>query len=511
MRKLKVFPILLLLIIIFSSARPAAYALEDPTLKSTDAMILMDLNTGNVLYGINTDMHHSIASLTKVMTVLLAVEAVEKGEVSLDEEVTAGEDCRNGLEADSSTSGIQPGEIMTFKDLLYCAMVESANEACNVIGTRVAGSISAFVELMNARASELGCKDTHFMDPNGLTNRDGDHYSTTYDLSIIVREAISHPLFMEICNTTSYDVPATNLREGFTITNSNALISEGSIYGSGYIYEGAAGVKTGFTKAAGYCLISTCEKNGIRLLAIVLGCNGQLTYTYADDYENFVDSRTLYDWAYANFSYRNILTEGEAVQQIQVEKAKNNEQAVLRPSESLKLLLPNDIDENSIDIRVNITDLNPTAPISAGTVLGYAEIYIDGEDYGKVNLITAESIELNRTMYFKEALNKIFSAGWVKIVIFIIVLAAAGYFILLYRYKKIQRERREQRIRAEQKRRRQEMQRKEAEDASPKKARKTVVYSEKDPTQYYAKIAPDKRDPEQQDIDEIIKSLNLDE
>jgi D-alanyl-D-alanine carboxypeptidase len=507
MKKIQRIITLLIICALLMGIRPKSFALEDPELRSTDAMILMDLDTGNVLFEKNRDMHHSIASLTKVMTCLLAVEAVEKGQVTLEEKVTAGEDCHNGLEADSSTSGIQAGEIMTFKDLLYCAMVQSANEACNIIGTRVAGSIDAFVELMNQRAVELGCTETHFMDPNGLTNRDGNHYSTPNELTLIVREAISHPLFMEICNTAEYQVEATNVREGFTITNSNALISAGSIYGNQYLYEGAAGVKTGFTKPAGYCLISTCERDGIRLLAIVLGCNGDQTYTHADEYENFVDTRSLYNWAFSNFEYRNVLTAGEARKQISVMHAKNDEQAVLRPEKDVRLLLPKDINDEDIVIDDKVTNLNPLAPMDAGTELGTAVVYVRGEEVARVRLINNTDIPAQRGIYFKESLKRIFSAGWVKTVVIIMILAVAVYFLLLYRYRKIKRKHKLERQRAEAKRKEVEARRRAEEKAEQELSGERTRYYRTAETE---KINPEARNMEQQDIDEIIRSLGLD-
>ena len=506
MKKIQSILTVFIICILLLGMIPPSYALEEPELRSTDAMILMDLDTGAVLYEKNRDMHHSIASLTKVMTGLLAVEAVESGKVSLDEKITAGDDCLKGLEADSSNSGIQPGEVMPFRDVLYCAMVQSANEACNVIGTRVAGSIDAFVEMMNTRAAELGCTDTHFVDPNGLTNRDGGHYSTPYELTLIVREALSHPLFAEVCNTAEYQVEATNMRESFTITNSNALISSGSIYGSGYLYDGAFGVKTGFTKPAGYCLISTCERGGIHLLAIVLGCNGELTYTHSDEYENFIDSRSLYDWAYSNFEYRTVLSAGEALQQISVEHAKNDETAILRAEKDVKLLLPKETSPEDIEIKVEVTELYPVAPMSAGTVLGTARVYVNGEEKAGVNLINSTDIQAARGIYFKESIRRIFSAGWVKTVVLIMLAAVAVYFVLLHRYRKMKRKHQLERQRSELKRKQAEARRKEelraAQEDGEKWTRITTAATER--------VNPELRDIEQQDIDEIIRSLGLD-
>ena len=255
MKKNKILPFLISICLLFSLFAPAASALDDPPLHSAKAVVLADMDSGRLLFEMNKDEQRSPASLTKIMTVLLAVEALERGEVSLDEMVTAQADCLAGLNTDSSTSGIQPGEIISYQDLLYCAMVHSANEACNILAHRVSGSVPAFVELMNRRAAELGCTNTHFSDPNGLSNE--NHYTTAYEMYLITREALEHPLFAEICNTRGYDMAATNLSQARSFANSNALITADSEYGSSYVYPAAAGVKTGFTQLAGYCLVST--------------------------------------------------------------------------------------------------------------------------------------------------------------------------------------------------------------------------------------------------------------
>ena len=221
MKKIKFIPLMLLICLLLSAAAPSAAALEEPSLVAKQ-VVLVDLDTGRLLYSKNAEAQVSPASLTKIMTGLLAVEAVERGEHTWEEMVTAGADCRQGMDESSSTAGIMPGETLSYKDLVYCAMLPSANEACNILGTCISGSISAFVDLMNQRAAELGCVNTHFKNPNGLT-ADG-HYSTAYDMYLMTKEAISHPDFMEICNTISYTVPATNMSGERKLANSNALM-----------------------------------------------------------------------------------------------------------------------------------------------------------------------------------------------------------------------------------------------------------------------------------------------
>ena len=201
MKKIRMIPPVLIISLLLAAGAPGALALEPPELNGK-AAVLADLNSGKVLYALNENDERAPASLTKVMTVLLALEALDSGRISLTDMVTAQDDCRQGMEDDSSTSGIVPGMQVSVKDLLYCALLQSANEGCNILGRYLAGSISGFVEQMNQKAEALGCTHTHFMNTNGLPAE--NHYSSAYDQYIIFAEAMKYPLFMEISNTTSY-------------------------------------------------------------------------------------------------------------------------------------------------------------------------------------------------------------------------------------------------------------------------------------------------------------------
>ena len=433
MKKNKILPFLISICLLFSLFAPAASALDDPPLHSAKAVVLADMDSGRLLFEMNKDEQRSPASLTKIMTVLLAVEALERGEVSLDEMVTAQADCLAGLNTDSSTSGIQPGEIISYQDLLYCAMVHSANEACNILAHRVSGSVPAFVELMNRRAAELGCTNTHFSDPNGLSNE--NHYTTAYEMYLITREALEHPLFAEICNTRGYDMAATNLSQARSFANSNALITADSEYGSSYVYPAAAGVKTGFTQLAGYCLVSTAEKDGVRLLAVVMGCDGWLN-AGIDEYENFTDSIILYNWAFENFSYRQAVSSLSTVTRVEVENAvETDAYASLRPQNDVTLLLPKDLNLGAVELSPTIYTEKLVAPIEAGTVLGRAEILIDGRSYGSVDLVNALKVELSRREFVTQRVHQTFSSPWIIVLIVVLAILAIGYLTLVLRYR----------------------------------------------------------------------------
>lgn len=186
---------------------PQAYALEEPTLDARNAL-LMDETNGRMLYGKAEKEKAYPASITKIMTALLVLEAVDRGDLSASQPITASYEAANSIDEDSSTAGIEEGEVLTVEQLLYCLLIVSANEAANILAEAVSGSVMDFVALMNQRAAELGCEGTHFTNTNGLP--DPDHYTTAWDIYLIAREAMKHDLFMTICGSKSYDVPATN-------------------------------------------------------------------------------------------------------------------------------------------------------------------------------------------------------------------------------------------------------------------------------------------------------------
>ena len=454
MKKIRIFPLALLFCLVLSAAAPTALALEPPSLNGK-AAILVDLDSGRVLYGHNENEERAIASLTKVMTVLLSLEALDSGRISLDDMVTAQDDCQEGMEEDSSTSGITPGTVISVKDLLYCAMLQSANEACNILGRYLAGSIAGFVEQMNQRAAELGCQHTHFANTNGLPAE--GHYSSAYDQALIFQEAMKHSMFMILANTTSYQADSAAVNFGEPIGNSNALINITSIYSNGgrYLYDGASGGKTGYTRAAGYCLISTATRNGIRLLAVALGCDGALN-AQIEDYYNFIDSRTLYDWGFDNFSYRTLLSSNEVVERLDVALADGESVAMLRPAEDIRALLPNDLPEEAIRREVAIYSRELTAPLAAGTVLGEIRVSADGVVYGSTKLLNSSAIELSRNAYLTQRLGEILSKGWVIALIVTLLLFMLIYLVLVMRYRRLRRRHLRERRRAEKARREQE-------------------------------------------------------
>lgn len=436
MKKIKFLPLFLLLALALSGIMPMqAQALEQPTTNS-DAIIIIDTATGTALYEKNADTKVYPASTTKIMTVLLAVEAVEMGEVSLSDYVTASENSDFDMIEDGSSAGIVPGESLTYESLMYCAMVSSANEACNIIAEHVSGSVSAFVERMNTRAKELGCNNTYFNNTHGLP--DTAHYTTARDFSIIAQEAITHPLFMQIANTAKITIPATNKSPERYLSNTNGLINNDSISYPGYYYEGAAGIKTGHTDAAGYCLVSTATKNGMTLLCVVMGGKARVTES-TTSFDNFTDSITLYNWAFENWSYRDILKITELVQEVPVKMGSNASSVTVHPQKAVKALMPNDEDISSYEPKVTIYSTEDgkelMAPIEAGEILGEITIEKDGVVYGSSQLVASSSVDLSYGKYIAAKIGNTLKKPLVIIAIIVVLGLLGLYIYVVVRYQ----------------------------------------------------------------------------
>ena len=392
----------------------AALALTAPSLTAPHALLL-DAGSGAVLYEKDADARISPASTTKIMTALLAVEAVERGEAAPDEAVTAPAAAMAGLDALGSTAGIRAGETMTLRQLLDCMMLASANEAANVIACHLSGSVEAFARAMNARAEALGCTGTHFANPHGLT--DSAHYTTVRDMGLIAREAMRHALFVEICSAAAAEVPATNLSGARQLHNSNALLSGSGIYGGSWLYEGAEGVKTGHTSAAGYCLVSAAGRGGMKLLGFIFG---------ADSSDScFRDTAALLNWGFANHSLRALVRADETVASVTVRCGDLLDTVDLHPAEDFLLLLPNDCALGDVEREITIFGDDGsgtvTGPVPSGAPLGYMVLTANGETYGGVDLIPASSSALildrksGEVLYGKGLDSRVYPADTVKL------------------------------------------------------------------------------------------------
>lgn len=400
---------LLLLFAIFLPCSSTAMALEDPAPECTAALVV-DTTYDKVLYEMNAHEKRYPASLTKIMTAMLVLEAVDRGELALNQMITAPEGIHNGLVSDGSTQNIKSGEEMSLQDLLYCILLPSANEACNVAAYAVSGSIDDFIDLMNARAAELGMTGTHFANTHGL--HDENHYTTAWDVYLVSLEAMKNETFREIVATEEYFVPPTNVSEQRHFYNTNALLS--NLKYRGYVYQPAIGIKTGSTGEAGYCLASAAELDGRTLYCVVLGA--ELVKQPDESYKrmNFSESSRLLEWGYDNFSYRTILETSDPLAQLEVTLS-DTDHVLVRAEGSLSALLPKDLDLSEFEQTIELYSDSVEAPVSEGQVLGQVKLSLDGEDYGSLSLVALNDVERSDLLYYIDRAEKFISQTWVKV------------------------------------------------------------------------------------------------
>ena len=269
--------------------------------------------------------------------------------------------------------------------LLYSLLVKSSNEAANVLAEYVSGNVESFVTLMNTKAAELGCQNTHFVNPNGVHNE--EHYSTAYDLSLITKAAMKNTTFRKMVATASYTLPSTNKYDRIdrNLINTNDLIRKNSKY----YYEYAIGVKTGYTSQAKNCLVAAANKDGIELISVLL-CAEKLNSN--NQSERDIDAKNLFEYVYNNFSKKTVLEENSVVKTITVKDAtKETEMLKLIADRQVEALVTNDklktIEEPTFILREELE-----APISKGEIVGTLKYKIDGLEYN-VNLIAGNNVE----------------------------------------------------------------------------------------------------------------------
>lgn len=393
------------------------------------AALLMDAHTGAVVYAKNEHQELYPASLTKIMTALLVLEAIDSGKLSMDQELTASASAFEGLSSDGSTANIQVGEIMTVENLLYCMLVVSANEACDILAEAVSGSVDAFVDAMNAKAQELGCKNTHFANPNGL--HDSQHYTSAWDMYLITKSALEYEDFLTICDTATITIPATNLSAARTLHTTNYLI--GSWYSRGYLYSDAHGIKTGSTSEAGHCLVSSATRGSLSFISVVLGCDRVTLENNEIRTYSFYDTKQLFDWAFDNFSYQTIIEESEMLQEVSVSLSKIDHVTV-HPAQDVEVLMPKTLSPGHLERSVSLKADPVDAPISEGDVLGTLTLSYDGKEYATVNLLALNDVEASKLLTFWRDVRLFFSKTSVRVaaVILLVLILALLIWKLLF-------------------------------------------------------------------------------
>ena len=397
----KIFIVFLIIISLFTNVN-TVYA-EDSNAPeiSSQAAILIDNKTNRILYDKNANERMFPASTTKILTAILVLE-----NCSLDEIVTASYDAIMSIPNGYVTANIQGEEQFTVEQLLQLLLVHSANDAANVLAEHVGGSTESFVSMMNTKVNELGLSNTHFTNTYGL--QDNNHYTTAYDLSIIMQYCLKNDTFRKLAGSASCSIPATNKSDIRYYTSTNdLLVPDNPLYYS-YVTVG----KTGFTTEAGQCLVSCAYRNDIELICVVLGGS-----TVNGVSSRFSDSTTLYEYGFNHFSLKNIANPGDIITEIEVSNGTPDTKSLnLAFADSIHALV------NTYNLDTNYTpeiqlNSNISAPIAQGDVLGKAIYTIDDIRY-ESDIVATHNVETSQILQFILQFGGVFLALLITFEIF---------------------------------------------------------------------------------------------
>ena len=426
MKKFKLLS-LLLIISLFVCMFPAhALALDMPVLSAGSA-IVMDVKTGEVLYRQNETQPFSPGTLTVLMTALVVSDAIDAQSIALDDPVTASGSFSYNLTPDTGTAGILPGEIMTVNDLLYCAALTSARDACNILAEHTSGSVDAFVAAMNAKAEALGCASTHFVNANGIEA--AGQQTSVQDLALIIRALTNSSAASTPFGVSTHTVAATNMTAARGLTNANAMLDSGSEYYYEYLY----GYKGAQLSNGTYAMASAASYNEMDIIAIVAGS--------PDSASRYADARTLLEWVFGNFSYREILSNTQSLATLPVELGDPGT-VNIRAEDQLRIILPNDQDLGNVEYRITYRHEQEgavlQAPISAAQYMGDVTVYLDGVEQGSSKLVAASGVDISRLEYLRTQLKVLIQNDSVRQLITILAVIL-GIYILLVAFYLIQR------------------------------------------------------------------------
>lgn len=360
MKKLIIFTLALLM---FVSVPVRTMAAEDEI--KVKSSILMCMNTGDIISEENAYEHLSPASVTKIVSLLLILESIDSGKIHLDDMVAASE---NAVSKGGSQIWLEVGEQMSVNDLLKAVIISSANDACTLLGEYIAGSDSAFVDMMNKRVAELGLKDSHFENCTGLDDEITNHYSCAYDLAVIAKEVMKHEIITQY-STVWLD----SLRNGKTeLNNTNKLVNT---------YNGITGLKTGTTSKAGFCLCATASRDGLNLVSVVLGAETSDA--------RFSKSVQLLDYGFANYKIEKISIDESKLTPVKVKNGviKEIKPVVINNEEIL-------VSKNSSEFqyKYDISD-EIKAPVKAGDELGKIVIESEEKSISTIKLVSDKDID----------------------------------------------------------------------------------------------------------------------
>ena len=397
-------------------------------LDTAKAAILYELDSETLAYAWNPDQRLDPSGMNKLMTALLAAE---KGDP--DAVVTVTRTALDSVAIGSVSAGLKVGEEITLRDLLYCMMVGSANDAAAVIAEHIGTSQAAFVGLMNQRAKELGCENTQFMNPTGLSHE--NQYTTARDLAKITEAALHNETFMELFSAVNYTVPATNKSDARQIVTTNYLMSKETV--KNQFDERVTGGKTGALSTTDRSLICTAENDGKRYLAVVMSAQGTVTANglSVKTFGSFEETRALLDHGFGQYDLRQVLHVDQVMGQFKVSGGEND--VIGCPTADIIVSLPTDTAAADVTYKCVPSAGALTAPVEKGQVIGTVEVWFRGLCVGQCDMVAMHGVDvpgvnnISLTPSAEEDANQALRTGLIIGGVVVLGLIAVGGIALL--------------------------------------------------------------------------------
>lgn len=386
---------------------------------------LVNTDTGTVVFEKNADQKAYPASLTKIMTAIIALEKTQNLDAMEVKAPSYIFDEFYGIGV--SNAEIKRGEVFTMRELLYALMLNSACEAASIIADHVGGGeIQTFVDMMNDKAREIGAVNTHFVNAHGLF--DENQYTTAHDMYLITSYAYKLPGFMDIASTKNYTIEGNELRTTKKLVHTNRMMFSTS----DYYMEEIKGIKTGTLEESGRNLISVAESDGYNYMCVIMGG------TYSDSTSHYKSTKALYEWAFENFRVKTLLETKKSVAEVKVKLSSETDHVLLKSSQNVTALVPVNIESSSVVLRTELPEF-VKAPIKAGDVIGKGTVLLMGEEIATVDLIAVEDIERSTLLHIGDSLATVMSSSWFVIGAILFLILLVLYIILCIAYANFKR------------------------------------------------------------------------
>lgn len=377
---------------------------------TTNSVLFVNENTGTTIFEKNADKKVGVASLTKIMTYIIVAESIndlKRTKILVKPEVL------RMVDPDSSLCGLKSGDELTVFDLLHCLMICSGNDSAYVLADYVGdGSVSNFIEMMNSKANDLKCYNTHFVTPDGLAGE--DHYSTAWDMYSITKYAINLPYFMEICGKKEYKVFNDDRK---SIKTTNKMLNPAE---KDYYYPYVKGIKTGYLDEVGRCFISLATKGDTSYICVAIG--GAESDINSDGVKKnmaMLETKKLYTWAFENLEVKTFLSRNHPLGQTNLKYAWKKDRLILSPQDDIRGVVPKGITLSDMNIEFSIPDL-VKAPVEKGDVIGSAKIKYKDENFKDIVLVSGEHVSVSKLMFIIENLKSIIFSKWTLIILFLL-------------------------------------------------------------------------------------------